>query len=236
MTSPASEFEWRDRGFRKTLLLVPGWATDHRIFAPLDLEFNYLAPTVFSPRDFKERLLDAMGRYRLERVAVLGWSLGGYLALEFACEHPERIVEGALFAVGMREHYERDAIEATRSRLARSRAAYLRRFYEACFSAGEREARSWFERELLAAYLERMELNGLLEALDYLAGASLAAQAPGGMKVTFIHGSLDRIAPVEAMLAVRARLPGAELVRLEAAGHAAFLNPQFKRVFDGSGG
>ena len=46
MTSPTSEFEWRARGFGHTLLLVPGWATDPRIFAPLDLEFNYLVATV----------------------------------------------------------------------------------------------------------------------------------------------------------------------------------------------
>ena len=107
MTCPTSEFEFLPRrGFTETLLLVPGWATDHRIFAPLDLEFNYLAPVSFSPRDFQEGLLSALRRHRLDRVAVLGWSLGGYLALEFARAHPERVMEGALFAVGMRERYD----------------------------------------------------------------------------------------------------------------------------------
>ena len=56
--------------------------------------------------------------------------------------------------------------------LARNKAAYLRRFYEACFSPGEREARGWFERELLESYLEQMELEALLAGLDYLASAS----------------------------------------------------------------
>ena len=231
MTLPMSEFEWRDRGFRETLLLIPGWATDHRIFAPLDLEFNYLVPTSFSPRDFQARLLDALRRHRLGRVAVLGWSLGGYLGLEFAAGHPDRMIEGAVFAVGMREQYGREAVEAVRERLARSRAAYLRRFYEACFSREETEARAWFERELLASYLERMELSRLLEGLDYLAGASLSKESLGRIKITFIHGREDRIAPVAPMLGIHERLPAANLVCLEAAGHAAFLNPQFKRVF-----
>ena len=133
---------------------------------------------------------------------------------------------GALFAVGMRERYEAEVIEAARERLARNRAAYLRRFYEACFSPGEREARDWFERELLESYLDQMELESLLDGLSYLASASLA-----DAKARFIHGRDDRIAPVGQMLAMKERLPGARLVCMESAGHAAFLNPEFKKVF-----
>jgi pimeloyl-ACP methyl ester carboxylesterase len=227
MTCPTSEFEFFPRrGFTETLLLIPGWATDHRIFRPLDLEFNYLAPVSFSPRDFQEGLLSALRRHRLDRVAVLGWSLGGCLALEFARAHPERVMNGALFAVGMREQYGKEAVEGIKGRLARNKAAYLRRFYEACFSAGEREARDWFERELLESYLDQMELAPLLAGLDYLVSAS-----PADAKAGFIHGREDRIAPVEEMLAMKERLPGLRLVCMERAGHAAFLNPQFKKVF-----
>jgi pimeloyl-ACP methyl ester carboxylesterase len=227
MTCPTSEFEFFPRrGFAETLLLVPGWATDHRIFRPLDLEFNYLAAVSFSPRDFQESLLSALRRHRLDRVAVLGWSLGGYLALEFARAHPERVMEGALFAVGMRERYDAKVIEAIKGRLTRNKAAYLRRFYEACFSAGEREAREWFERELLESYLDQMESEALLAGLDYLASAS-----PADAKARFIHGREDRIAPVGEMMAMKERLPGTRLVCMENAGHAAFLNPEFKKVF-----
>jgi pimeloyl-ACP methyl ester carboxylesterase len=227
MTCPTSEFEFFPRrGFAETLLLLPGWATDHRIFRPLDLEFNYLSAVSLSPRDFQEGLLAALRRHRLDRIAVLGWSLGGYLGLEFARAHPQQVMEGALFAVGMRERYEAELIEATRERLARNKAAYLRRFYEACFSPGEREARDWFERELRESYLDQMELEPLLAGLDYLASASLA-----GAKARFIHGRQDRIAPVRQMLAMTERLPGARLVCIESAGHAAFLNPQFNKVF-----
>ncbi len=227
MTCPTSEFEFFPRGgFAETLLLVPGWATDHRIFRPLDLEFNYLAAVAFSPRNFQQGLLSALRRHRLDRVAVLGWSLGGYLALEFARQHPERVLQGALFAVGLRERYEPETIEAIKGRLARNKAAYLRRFYEACFSPGEREARGWFERELLKSYLELMEPEALLAGLDYLASAS-----PADAKARFIHGREDRIAPVEEMLAMKERLPGVRLVCMENAGHAAFLNPEFKKVF-----
>jgi pimeloyl-ACP methyl ester carboxylesterase len=227
MTCPASEFEFFPRnGFTETLLLVPGWATDHRIFRPLELEFNYLAPVSFSPRDFQEGLLSALRRHRLDRVAVLGWSLGGFLALEFARAHPERVIEGALFAVGMRERYDAEAIEGMKGRLARNKAATLRRFYEACFSAGEREARDGFERELLESYLDQMELEPLLAGLDYLASAS-----PADAKARFIHGREDRIAPIAEMLAMKERRPGLRLVCMERAGHAAFLNPQFKKVF-----
>jgi len=228
MTCPTSEFEFLPRrGFAETLLLVPGWATDHRIFAPLDLEFNYLVPVSCSPRDFQESLLSALRRHRLDRVAMLGWSLGGYLALEFARAHPERVMAGALFAVGMRERYDAAAIEAIKGRLARNKAAYLRRFYGACFSAGEREARDWFERELLGSYLDQMELDSLMAGLDYLASASLP-----DVQARFIHGREDRIAPIEEMLAMEERRPGASLTCIEGAGHAAFLNPEFKKVFN----
>ena len=44
MISRKSEFKLIDRGFKDTILLIPGWAADYRIFDSLDLEFNYLLP------------------------------------------------------------------------------------------------------------------------------------------------------------------------------------------------
>ena len=310
MTSPTSAFEWRDRGFEETLLLVPGWATDHRVFARLALEYNYLVPVTLSPRDFTDALLNALRRERLARVAVLGWSLGGYLALDFARAHPEKVTD--VVAAGMKPSYEKDAVEAIKARLRRNKTAYLRRFYEACFApagpravdslgssppargsdgrraerashiiasspparasntpppagggrlgegassagahpspvlppseggrgrllspaaAGEEDARAWFERELRPDYLARMALDELLAGLDFLAASALEPRELAGMKIAFVHGTEDRIAPFAEMAALKERLPVATLIRMDGAGHAALLDPEFQRVW-----
>ena len=38
------KFKYIDRQKPETAVLVPGWATDYRIFDTLDLDYNYLMP------------------------------------------------------------------------------------------------------------------------------------------------------------------------------------------------
>ena len=76
----AGEFKFFDRGYNSTTLLIPGWASDWRIFNTLNLDSNYLVPTLFSPFDFDKGLLDILNQNGLKVIAVMGWSMGGFIA------------------------------------------------------------------------------------------------------------------------------------------------------------
>lgn len=86
------------------LLMVHGWAMDHRLFDPQrDALENEFETVVFDRRGFGTssappdlrlevadmiRILDTLG---IEQAHLLGMSQGGRLALRFAAEHPERV-------------------------------------------------------------------------------------------------------------------------------------------------
>src|SRR3989338_4261643 len=99
MTSEASEILLIPRGAARTLLLIPGWATDYRIFASLELPYNYLVPIKFAFLDFEKRVLRALEENALDKISILGWSMGAYLAADFAAKHKDRIDELILAAV-----------------------------------------------------------------------------------------------------------------------------------------
>ena len=81
-------FNFVDRGFKKNILLIPGWATDWRIFERLDIPFNYLLPKRVSPSEAKKIINHIPGKLRKAGISVLGWSMGGFIAADLILKNP----------------------------------------------------------------------------------------------------------------------------------------------------
>ena len=225
-----SEFRLFDNGADLTMLLIPGWATDHRVFNSLSLPMNYLMPVKFSPFDFEKHLLEAMSRNSLDKISILGWSMGGFMAFDFLSKHKE-MVDGVTF-ISVRERYEKEEIDKTRGRINKNRAAFLYKFYTDCFSKDERDKLSWFKKNLMRIYLKDMSVETLFEGLDYLSTIRIRPEALDRVKVKFIHGEVDRIAPIKEARRLKERLPEAEFIAIKKAGHMPFLADGFKNVFN----
>src|SRR5512135_1893728 len=131
MTSRVSAFKIWNRGFKENMVLVPGWATDSRIFSALDLHANYLLPTSIQPFHFKEDLRAFLDAQSIDKVSLFGWSSGGFLATDFALENSSRIEE--LILVSIRRSYPVLALKKIRGYLEKNRRAYLYKFYLECF-------------------------------------------------------------------------------------------------------
>src|SRR3989338_2398249 len=228
------KFRFVDRGFKKTTVLLPGWATDCRIFDGLDLDYNYFLPAKFSLQSFPEDLSGQLDRLRLRKISLFGWSLGGFLAAEFAAAHPARVEE--LFLLGICGRYGQETIAGAKDRLRQNRRAFLAKFYLSCFSKVDRAGLREFRRRLWRDYLREMRLEDLLQGLDYLAGAAVDTTLLRRIKkILIFHGGEDKIAPFREACRLKARLPAAKLILLPALGHLFFLNPQFKSLLDGQG-
>ncbi len=222
-------FKIVDRGFKKSILLVPGWATDHRIFEKLDIPFNYLLPENTSPGNFGDLPDDVPDKIKSSGISVLGWSMGGFIASELISRYPALFDEGIL--VSVRRRYDENDIVRIRGYLRKNTRAYLYRFYDSLFSASEDGNKKWFKESLLNEYSGDPDSLHLFDGLDYLAGRELKYGSLDGSKIIFVHGENDKIAPIEEARLVAALTRPAKLVSIKDACHFPLLTEEFKDIF-----
>mgnify|MGYP000441831962 CR=1 FL=1 len=67
-----------------SMVLLPGWATDGRIFEGVLPGVTAVTTGPLRPDRFSRRLAAFLDRTARGPVTVVGWSLGGFLAAEFA--------------------------------------------------------------------------------------------------------------------------------------------------------
>lgn len=210
--------------------MVHGWATDWRIFDGLELDYNYLLTVKLDTSDFNRQLLGRIDQLKISKVSILGFSLGGFLAAEFACVYPEKIAE--LILLGVRKQYERQVLESIKREITTERKAWLYKFYLNCFSKTDKEGLAWFRKNLLKEYSDNLSLDELIRGLDYLAGHALPVEPLKRIEdLSIIHGCGDIIAPLKEVLEIKAELPQARLRLLAGRGHLCFLNRDFKESF-----
>ena len=217
--------KYLNRGYDDSIALIPGWATDYRIFAHLDIKFNYLLPVNFSPFKFEEDILKALETYKMRKVSLFGWSLGAFVAAEFASRHPDMVDK--LFLIGAGRRYSTEGIEKIKKYINKNKEAYLYSFYNDCFPDKNQLGSS--TQSLLKAYRKEQDAAHLLKTLDYLERAEINPDELRPIKdITIAHGDKDKIAPLKEAASLKNDIPRARFVLIKSAGHAPF----FKKDFD----
>ncbi len=82
-------------------------------------------------------------------------------------------------------------------------------------------------------YLKELAIDELVAGLDYLSRAELKTETLKKVKVRFIHGTDDRIAPLKEILDLKEETGAMDLFTIKGAGHLPFLRNDFKEVFHG---
>ena len=224
ISTKSNIFKYIDRGNKDLVVLIPGWATDYRIFNRLDLKFNYLIPVNFYPSTFEKDLLETLKENNITKISLLGWSLGGFLAAEFASKYRDLIDK--LILVSIRKRYKKEEITKIKRRLNKNKRGYLYWFYTQCFP--EKEKMSYFKKNLLRDYCNGLDLDYLLTTLDYLGSTEIKQEALKGIeKVKIVHGEFDKIAPIQEALDIKNDLLQAEFMTIDKAGHIPFFEDAF---------
>jgi malonyl-CoA O-methyltransferase len=202
-------------------VFLPGWGFDGRIIALADQKQPWLAPASrLTPAATLAALAAFLDQRHIASIVLAGWSLGAYLAIDFALLYPERIK--ALYLLATRQAWPPAEIEQIRAELAADPRRFLQTFYRKCF-LGDQPGYRKFRATLEESYLADLDPAPLAAGLAYLRNFPPAArtrklaelQAP----IYILHGARDLIAPPAERLVV----PGAVSQLLKHGGHPVFL-------------
>lgn len=239
------------KGQGPALVLIHGWGMHGGVWQPLlkrlsahftlhviDLPGMGLSQHVIAT-DLDE-IVAAILPVLPEKSHVLGWSLGGLVAMRLANLYPQRVK--TLVLVGSTPRFINTAADAAQPWQFGMQASVFEKFARqvgADYAAtllkfltlqcmGADDARSTI-KQLRLAIAARPEPSALtLEAaLDVLLQNDLRPLLPSlTQPVLLIHGDRDTLAPVQAAHWLAQHLPHAQLRVMAGAGHAPFLSHQ----------
>jgi malonyl-CoA O-methyltransferase len=203
-------------------VFLPGWGFDGRVTTLTAQPRPWLCPTtLLDPTDTVKRLATFLDENNIDSIVLSGWSMGAYLAIDFALAHPDRV--SALYLLAARQSWPSTEIDQIRKDLGKDPVTFMKSFYRKCF-LGDRDSLRAFNEDLQDEYLESLDPECLAGGLDYLESYQLAdktaALADLTSPVYLLHGGKDIIAPSNEM----ATIPGAIGRLIKTAGHPVFLD------------
>ena len=203
-------------------------APRYRVHAP-DLPGYGTAPAC-SPYTL-ESMAEAAARAAPRRCHVVGWSLGGEIALAWARRAPRQVRRLALIGAtpcfaarpGWPCATPRAVLGEFGRRLADDRAGTMARFVAAQAKGDARGRR--FAGTLARASADKTPDSVLAAGLDVLLAADLRGKLGDvGQPALVLHGAHDRIVPPAAARRLAAALPDARFELMRSCAHAPFLS------------
>jgi len=201
------------------LVFIPGWGFDARIVSLYNFFHGeqLIVPRGFvRPADACSNLLSFMDENTIEKVNIVGWSMGANLGLDFACRNEDRVA--SLDLLSMRKKWPKGDVDSIRHGINNDLSGFMRDFYRKCF-LGYRKEYNEFSSHLQDEYLNELHIDTLLAGLNYLEHFTLPA-IPRGVEIRLIHGAKDIVAPVEE----RAEFSGIQEALFPNAGHGVLFD------------
>jgi pimeloyl-ACP methyl ester carboxylesterase len=208
-------------------ILVPPLLCSARVYEPiLDTVWSHGSLSIADTRsdatiaEMAARLL----REAPDRFALLGTSMGGYVALEVVRQAPERVEALALVSTSARADTP-ETLNARRRQSQLVEEGHFDALVDAAFP-GVVAARHESDLALRAVWRDLAAVVGseafLRQQRAVMGRADLRALLPSiACPTTVIHGAEDRLIPVEMARELAGEIPEAELIVIEHAGHFA---------------
>jgi len=234
-----------DKGSGRALLFLHGWLMSGRVWGeqlPLADRFRVLTVDLpghgeshwpsFSYDDSVQSLVELLDSLAIEKVCLIGWSMGAQLALQMCRTAPERL-SGLVLVAGtplfcMADDFPhglpRAEARSMELRIKRNLQKASGEFFSLMFSAGELQ-RGDLGR-IAATLLARLpDLQIAAESLHELIHTDLRDVLPAiEVPALIIHGSDDKICLPGASRYMADRIPFAEMLPFEKVGHAPFIS------------
>ena len=158
-----------------------------------------------------------MDALRIREADVIGISMGGWIALKVAAEHPERVRRlvlvssaGLEFPTTLREtSFSPQNLDELRASIAMQTDRAVPAFI----------LRDLLRRSRGKAWVVRRSMASMLARGDLLDRRLQRVRMP----VLLVWGTRDRIVPISVAAAMQREMPHARLVRIEGCGHLAIV-------------
>jgi pimeloyl-ACP methyl ester carboxylesterase len=227
------ELAYTRRGQGTPLVLLHGYPLDNHLWdgvAPLlENTFDLILPdlrgfgkstTVDSPYtmdDYASDIAGLLDQLGIQKAAIVGHSMGGYVALAFARLYPERVSGlGLVSSQALADPPDRkEGRYKSAADVSDNGIGGVVETMTPKFTSDERLqglAREAMERQQPAAFIgalkamaERMDSTPLLSSFKF--------------PVVIIHGETDALIPIDRAREVKKAIPHAQLVELNGAGH-----------------
>ncbi len=221
-------FDYIYRGFKKALVVLPGWGFDYRIF-PLDpLEYNLIVPAAPLYQDICQDLASFLENNKLCEVDILGWSLGGVSAYLFAKRYEELIKN--LVLISSRDSYPKEQLSVLMEQIVEDKERTLKKFYLSSFYAQTADYRI-FRRDHMQRLMDAWSKESLIKGLNFLLQFPMTPYSFTKLNLLIVHGEYDKIAPVSSMAPVISDRKFKRLI-VDSSGHLPFLRINFNEVLD----
>jgi 3-oxoadipate enol-lactonase len=221
------------RGKGTPLVLIHGYPLDHtswnKVASLLENDFDLILPdlrgfgqstTVETPYTISDMAGDLAGLFdhlKIDKVALAGHSMGGYVALAFAKKYSQRVSGlGLVSSQAVADSPQgKEGRLKTAATVKENGVGIVAETMTPKLSANinvQASVRTVIERQSLFAVIGA--LRAMAEREDLLSNLS-SAKFP----VVLIHGDTDVLIPIERAKDIKAVLPYARLVELQGAGH-----------------
>ena len=227
------ELAYTRRGKGTPLVLLHGYPLDHHLWddvAPLlENTFDLILPdlrgfgesttvdSLYTMDDYASDIAGLLDQLGIQKAAIVGHSMGGYVALAFARLYPERVsglglVSSQVVAdpIDRKEARYKSAAEVSDNGIGGVVETMAPKF-----TADERLqafARETMERQQPSAFIGA--LKAMAERMD-----STPLMSSFNFPVVIIHGEADALIPIDRAHEVKKAVPHAHLVELNGAGH-----------------
>jgi len=219
------------------LIFIHGWAQSKQIWLRQMQAFPEASfinlPGHGGDPEAEEWLTSLEQKLPDQPAAIVGWSLGGMLAMELALRYPERVSSLALVATTPRFCNDGDWKSGSSEELFRGFEQGIReqsgrtlgRFF-ALMMHGDEITRSEYN-DIARESVDRSNpptIDAMAQGLEYLKRTNLTGSVAGlDVPALVLHGEQDAIVPIAAGKWLADHLPRGELHSFGQCGHAPFL-------------